>query len=108
MVGMTPSLSDPLRGEAAPFTALTKSCAEATRLRARSDDLGACGGQANAAPVALDELHAKLVLELLDAGRKGRLGDEECLRGLPEVEAAGEFDQVAELAQRRERVGCHC
>ena len=56
-------------------------------------------GEAHHAPRPLDEHHADQRLELLDSGRKGRLGDEARLRGAAEMAVVAQRDQILELLQ---------
>ena len=62
-------------------------------------DLRADLGERDAAGLALDQLHAQIVLELLDLRRQRRLADERALGGLAEVPRVGQRDEVAQVAQ---------
>src|SRR5579864_1780021 len=62
-----------------------------------SDDLLACLGQGQVLRLALDQLHAQVVLELLYLGRKRRLAHETAFGGAPEVAGIGDRHQIAQV-----------
>ena len=105
---------------AGSVTSMLKSLAEAALvelLRGRLEGLGPITAARLGAPlglkpaaidaalVALDELDAQEGLQLLDPGRQRRLGHELRLGRQAEVQPLGQLDQVAELAQGRQRRG---
>lgn len=55
---------------------------------------------------ALDELHAKLIFQLPDAGGKRRLGDAKALCGAPEMALLGECDEHFQLPDHMPCSGC--
>ena len=91
--------SGPESGAVARRAVSARSVAAASRSRARATTSSPTSVSRTLRLSAFHQLRAEQALELLDAGRQRGLGDELGFRGGAEIEALGELDQVAELAQ---------
>ena len=99
-VGIAAMRSRPVR----PWRSALISCAHRARV---ADDAArpvehplALRREALEARAAIDQQHAHLLLELLDAGRQGRLGHAAGLGGAAEMLFAGQRQQEIELVDQ--------
>ena len=99
MVGITPSRKRPVSGWPALWAACTSSSASLRMTVARRSASSPTGGQDHAGAGAVDHRRAEDPLQLLDAGRQGRLGDVGGLGGAAEGAVLGQELQVLQLAQ---------
>ena len=99
MVGSSASLSLPGERIAVALGELDDFLARFEDAARPRDDLFAGGGQRHALGRALDELHAEIVLELLELRRQGRLAHEAALGRTPEVARVGDRDQVTQVLE---------
>ena len=106
MVGMTPMRSSPWSGSpSARAISASSSVSRRTRI-ALSAIFCAERGEADDSAGALDQGYAEQALQLAEARRQGRLGDEAGLGGLAEMAVLAKRDQILKLLDRRE-VGHH-